>query len=133
MGKKNPAHERRAKDAAERAAAAGELTPQQKLERLDRNLGVGVGAKKERARLAAKLTKSATSESHSKSTLATAPAEYVQLEGAVQLMLSAGKVTIVVFGKQPIPVLSMSQLRRMGDQHGFDGNEFARKYREVLP
>lgn len=43
--------ERRA-SAAVRQAAAALLTPQQKLAKLDQSFGVGVGAKRERARLA---------------------------------------------------------------------------------
>lgn len=42
----------RQEEAAERAKFRSELTPEQQIARLDRRLGVGVGAKQERARLA---------------------------------------------------------------------------------
>jgi hypothetical protein len=48
--------ERRA-SAAERAAAHAQLTPQQKLAKLDARLGEGVGAVRERARLMKELAK----------------------------------------------------------------------------
>lgn len=139
MGKSAPAHERRAADAKARRKAAGNLTPQQKLERLDRTLGVGVGAKKERAKLAAKIAAPAPAPS----TTAAAPTPggpapaveaapvIMASDGVATMSLRAGKVTIIV-GNRPTPVVSMSQLRRMGQQHGFDGNEFARKYRDHL-
>jgi len=42
-------------EAKERDAARAELTDQQQLDRLDTILGVGIGAKKERARLAKRI------------------------------------------------------------------------------
>ena len=47
--------EMRRKEHKERAAARSKLTTKQKLEALDRLLGKGVGAKKERAKLEARL------------------------------------------------------------------------------
>jgi hypothetical protein len=44
--------QRRREEAGVRAAEYMQLTPQQKLERLDRRLGKGVGAVRERARIA---------------------------------------------------------------------------------
>jgi hypothetical protein len=138
MGKGTPAHERRAKDAAERAATAGALTPQQKLERLDRALGVGVGAKRERAKLAAKIAgpvRAASTTAAPATPGGPAPAAEAPVilasDGPATMSLSAGTVNIIV-GNHKVPVISMSQLRRMGDQHGFDGNEFARQYRAHL-
>lgn len=134
MGKKTPGHERRAADAKKRLEGAPVLSPQQKLERLDRTLGVGVGAAKERAKLAAKISggtraaiipSAASPETKSEEKLLAA-------DGDARMVLSAGKVTIVAGSHQAVPVISMSQLRRMGDQHGFDGNEFARQYRAHL-
>ena len=43
--------QRRREEAGVRAAEYAQLTPQQKLERLDRRLGKGVGAQRERARI----------------------------------------------------------------------------------
>ena len=42
-------------EAKERAAARAALTDQQQLDRLDKILGAGIGAKKERARLAKRI------------------------------------------------------------------------------
>lgn len=49
----------RQQEAKERAAARAELTDQQQLERLDKLLGVGVGAKRERERLARRIVQEA--------------------------------------------------------------------------
>jgi len=43
--------DQRRKDAQVRAEQRGLLTPQQQIDRLDKRLGAGVGAKKERAKL----------------------------------------------------------------------------------
>lgn len=43
--------EQRRKESLARCEQTGHLTPRERLERLDAKLGVGVGAKKERARL----------------------------------------------------------------------------------
>ncbi len=51
--------ERRQKEAAERQKVTGEQSPKQRLEALDRLFGAGLGAKRERARLAVKLNKAA--------------------------------------------------------------------------
>lgn len=45
-------HEKRAKEATERQEAFGKLSPQQRLHLLDARLGAGVGAVKQRAKLA---------------------------------------------------------------------------------
>lgn len=47
--------QRRQEAARERQAAHDKLTPAQKIAKLDRKLGVGQGAKKERAKLAQKV------------------------------------------------------------------------------
>lgn len=47
----NDRKEKRRKEAKVRAEQRSLLTPQQQLERLDKRLGAGVGAKKERERL----------------------------------------------------------------------------------
>jgi len=46
----------RQEDAIEREAARAELTPKQQIARLDKRLGVGEGAEKERARLEAMIS-----------------------------------------------------------------------------
>ena len=45
-------HEKRAKEAVERQEAFGKLSPQQRLAILDSRLGAGVGAVRQRAKLA---------------------------------------------------------------------------------
>ena len=57
MGAKNSHHrrEQRREDALERQVECDKLKPQQRLDLLDKNLGQGRGAVKERARMAALL------------------------------------------------------------------------------
>lgn len=56
-GKRPDLYESRCKEAAERSEAREHLTDAEQLARLDKRLGVGIGAAKERARLAAKMRK----------------------------------------------------------------------------
>lgn len=56
-GKRPDNYSIRCKEAAERSEAREHLTDAEQLERLDRRLGVGVGAAKERARLALRMRK----------------------------------------------------------------------------
>jgi hypothetical protein len=56
-GKRPDLKELRVKEALERSEAREHLTDAEQLERLDRRLGKGVGAEKERARLAMRMRK----------------------------------------------------------------------------
>lgn len=56
----------RRKEAKERIEAVKDLTPTQRLARLDERLGPGVGAKKERARLAEKMKPTRAKEAKQK-------------------------------------------------------------------
>jgi hypothetical protein len=56
-GKRPDNYELRVKEALERSEAREHLTDAEQLERLDRRLGKGVGAVKERARLAMRMRK----------------------------------------------------------------------------
>lgn len=52
----------RREDAAERQKFSDDMTPQQRIERLDTMFGVGAGAKKERAKLQAKIANNQASK-----------------------------------------------------------------------
>src|SRR5581483_7891122 len=59
-GIKQQEQERRRKEAEERTAKWNKLSPQEKLNALDKRLGIGVGAKKQRDKFTAQITRAQT-------------------------------------------------------------------------
>ena len=127
----NSGKEARRKDAEDRRQARIAMSDQDKLDSLDKNLGPGVGAKKERAKLSARIAGTVKVAKPAKTVEAPVAVEGVKLlvEGDVGLELRAGQLTLIVGDKKPIPVISLSQLRRLADQNEFDATPFIKAYR----
>ncbi len=99
--------------ADERAVERAARSPQQQLARLDTFLGVGLGAKKERARLAPKPVVSRVSG----------------IETTISV--SAPGFTANIDGKT-IPIQSISQIRRLGAQYEVDTKPLIKGFKEFL-
>jgi hypothetical protein len=129
------AKELRRKDALKRAEARVGLSDQDKLSALDKNLGVGVGAKRERAKLLARIAgpkKVAQTAAEAPKPEVTVKPIQLLVEGEVGLEVRAGQVTLIVGERKPVPVISMSQLRRLADQHEFDASGFLKAFKAHL-
>ncbi len=110
--------EQRKATAAERAARPSK-GPAQRLAELDSQFGQDLGAGRERARLHAQLGRPNRSY------------VIVTAEGVATMHAIDGVVILNRNGRD-FPIVSISQLRRLGEQDGFDAKPFVAGYRTHL-
>lgn len=139
MGNSVEKAQRRQRAEARQKAREG-LTEEQKLAALDARFGAGKGATKERMRLYDRIMarggdrKSAgIPKKEVQASLAPlgAPTKVVE-SGAAQFRVFPGQKFSLVFDGRVIPVQSISQLRRLADQHDLEVKPFIAEYKATL-
>jgi hypothetical protein len=142
MGSRPDRAEERKAGVATRVAETAGKTPQQRLAELDQRFGPGLGAAKERARLQAALGEAPPSAAPASPPAPTPATAQLPPAGAEELARDAStgtrlyrgadaRITIRIGGRD-VPILSLSQIRRLGEQEGFDSKPFVVAFRTQL-